>query len=265
MTKPLLHFAHANGFPAGSYRQLLNALGAHYQVFAIDKLGHDPRYPVDNNWRNPVRELRDFLRAQAQGPVIGVGHSFGGVVTFRCAHQYPELFRAVIMLDPPMVNGVGAGMFMLAKGLGLVDRITPAGRSKGRREEWPSRQEAGQQLRPKALFRAFDEACFQDYLDAGLEDTEAGVRLAYRNAVELAVFRNGPHDSWRYRTPLPVPGALVTATQGSVVAPPVVRSLVRQHRLLNRQAKGSHMFPLEHPAATAELVHQLIHELKVGV
>lgn len=261
----MLHFAHANGFPAGSYRQLLTALGAHYQVLAIEKLGHDPRYPVNDNWRNPVRELRDYLRAHANGPVIGVGHSFGGVVTFRCAHQYPELFRAVIMLDPPMVNGVGAGMFMFAKALGLVDRITPAGQSKGRRETWPSRAEAGQQLRPKALFRGFDEACFQDYLAAGLEEADGGVRLAFRNEVELAVFRNGPHDSWRYRTPLRVPGALVTATQGSVIAAPVVQRLVPQHHLLYRRAKGSHMFPLEHPLVTAELIHQLVHELKVGV
>jgi hypothetical protein len=57
MTKPLLHFCHGNSFPSGTYRQLLDALGAHYEVRQTDMVGHDPRYPVDDNWSKLVDEL----------------------------------------------------------------------------------------------------------------------------------------------------------------------------------------------------------------
>ena len=42
MTKPLLYFAHANSYPAGSYRQFLAHLGEHYTVRSLDMFGHDP-------------------------------------------------------------------------------------------------------------------------------------------------------------------------------------------------------------------------------
>ena len=40
-------FSHANGFPAGTYRLLFDAWReAGFAVHAIDKVGHDPRFPV---------------------------------------------------------------------------------------------------------------------------------------------------------------------------------------------------------------------------
>ena len=45
-----LHFAHANGFPSGSYRKMFAALPEDYQVMAIEKFGHSSRFPVSNNW-----------------------------------------------------------------------------------------------------------------------------------------------------------------------------------------------------------------------
>ena len=45
-------FSHANGFPAGTYRTLFEAWrAAGYAVHAVEKYGHDPRWPVTNNCR----------------------------------------------------------------------------------------------------------------------------------------------------------------------------------------------------------------------
>ena len=59
MTKPLLHFCHGNSFPSGTYRQMLDALGAHYEVHRTDMVGHHPDYPVDDNWHALIDELRE--------------------------------------------------------------------------------------------------------------------------------------------------------------------------------------------------------------
>ena len=44
-------FAHANGFPAGTYRALFEQWrAAGRTVHALDRFGHDPRFPVSSNW-----------------------------------------------------------------------------------------------------------------------------------------------------------------------------------------------------------------------
>ena len=45
-------FSHANGFPAGSYRVLFEAWrAAGFEVHAVPKFGHDPRFPEINKNR----------------------------------------------------------------------------------------------------------------------------------------------------------------------------------------------------------------------
>ncbi|NQT72889.1 MAG: alpha/beta hydrolase [Chloroflexi bacterium] len=87
--REVLHFAHANGFPSGTYGKLLRILENEYDVIAIEKFGHDPRYPVDENWSNLVKELINFIESNSSEPIIGVGHSMGGVLTFLAAYQRP--------------------------------------------------------------------------------------------------------------------------------------------------------------------------------
>jgi hypothetical protein len=61
MTQPLIVFSHGNSFPACTYRVMLDAVRARgFRVEAIDKFGHDPRYPVTDNWPHLVQQLTDF-------------------------------------------------------------------------------------------------------------------------------------------------------------------------------------------------------------
>ena len=72
-------FSHANGFPAGVYRQLFEAWRANgFVVFAIDRLGHDPAWPVTSNWPHLRDQLIAFIDTAVGGPVWLVGHSLGG-------------------------------------------------------------------------------------------------------------------------------------------------------------------------------------------
>lgn len=52
-----LVFSHGNSFPAGTYRVMLDSLRARgFTVHAIEKYGHDPRYPVTDNWTRLMRQ-----------------------------------------------------------------------------------------------------------------------------------------------------------------------------------------------------------------
>jgi hypothetical protein len=44
MSKPALHFTHANGIPSGSYQKFFQFLNQDFDVKAIPMIGLDPHY-----------------------------------------------------------------------------------------------------------------------------------------------------------------------------------------------------------------------------
>lgn len=264
MTRPLVVFSHANGFPSGTYRKFLDELGARVEVIAPDMLGHDPRFPVNDNWGNLASELLAFLDARADRPVYGVGHSMGAMVTFLAAHRQPERFRGIVMLDPPIINGLAAYPFQLLKWLDRADAVTPAGKSKYRRTTWPSRDAAFADLAGKKLFANVDPDCLRAYVESGTEPGGEGVQLRYRLEVELAGFRTTPSNPHRYLRPLRVPALLVTGATSDVARHEHVRRLAVRHRMSHEVLPGGHLFPLEHPQESARFVGDWILRMAAG-
>lgn len=257
-----LAFAHANGFPGGSYRHFLEAFEPRYQVHAVDRLGHDPDFPVDAHWHNISRELESFLEGLPR-PLVGLGHSMGGVALFMVASRRPEWFRALVMLEPPLINGPDGLAFNLLRRLGQVDRISPAGKSLGRRDHWPDRAEAQAYFQRRALFQRFDPQCLSDYLDAGLEPDGEGWRLRFRPSVEVALFRTTPGNLWRFPR-LRVPGAVINAAESGPMFHRAGRRHARRHRMRHEMVPGGHLFPLEQPGSSAERVMTILDELLTG-
>jgi hypothetical protein len=62
---PPIIFSHANSFPASTYRVLFKSLRQRgFTVKAVEKFGHDPDYPVTDNWPHLVQQLADFTRRE---------------------------------------------------------------------------------------------------------------------------------------------------------------------------------------------------------
>ncbi|PTQ87989.1 alpha/beta fold hydrolase [Agitococcus lubricus] len=262
MPKPILHFAHANGIPSACYRKLLNELARDYQVVTLPLLGTDPRYPIDAHWSHLIEQVTDSILRQSDGRQVYVlGHSLGAMTSYMAAHKYPDLFKGLVMLDPPLINGLGAYLLHAAKLLGLDENMTPAAKSKNRREVWPSRTEAAASLRHKALFKTFDAECFADYIQYGLTDCPEGVRLTIPAATEVAIFRHTPSNPWRYRHRLKVPAAIVVGKESHFAKTGCPERLAKQQPVKLIYTDGGHMFPLEHPLATAALVRKTFIEL----
>ena len=76
MARPLIVFSHGNSFPASTYRKVFEGLRVRgFDVKAVEKFGHDPKYPVSNNWPHLVAQLGDFVQPLARkAPVLLVGH-----------------------------------------------------------------------------------------------------------------------------------------------------------------------------------------------
>lgn len=251
-----LFFAHANGFPAGTYQPLFDALAADFNVLHLDRHGHDPRFPVEDNWQRLIDELIHHLDACAE-PVFGVGHSLGGVLHYHAALRRPDLYRGVVMLDSPLATWADQALVWCAKRLGFFDYLTPAARTQGRRERFASRDEAREYFAGKTLFRDFHPDCFDAYLAQGLVADGEGVRLHFEPEVEMRIYRTFPHRTPGWPPALAVPLTLVRGEQSRTVLPHHgwLARLMRDGQCLSMP--GGHLFPLERPQQTAALIRRL--------
>ena len=63
MEKEIIQFSHANGFPGSTYASLFSHLKDEFTIRYIDTLGHNPKYPVTNNWSLLANELIDAIES----------------------------------------------------------------------------------------------------------------------------------------------------------------------------------------------------------
>jgi pimeloyl-ACP methyl ester carboxylesterase len=263
MSKPLLHFTHGNSYPSGSYGRLLDDLRRDFDVRTTDMLGHDPRFPVGDNWHTLIDELIARLEGYGQ-PAILVGHSLGGAVGMLAAHRRPDLVRCVVMLDSPVVAGWRAWVWRIAKLLGLRMRLSPGNVARRRRNVWPSRAAAVEHFMAKPVFQAWAPGALDDYLDHGLAPHPEGVQLRFDRDVEAAIYSTLPHDMDRVlRAPFPVPVGFIAGTDSLELRQAgleATRKLVGDNFVT---IEGTHLYPMEKPALTARLTRDMIAKLLV--
>ena len=261
LTPPFLQFSHANGFPAGCYAAMFRGLEPRYRIGAIEAFGTDPRYPVTDGWPMLVRQLIDALERERGGePVIGVGHSLGAYLTFLAAAQRPDLFRAIVMLDAPVISALKGRLLGGAKRIGIVDRVTPAGATRDRRAEWASREEAKAHFRSRKLYRGFTDECLDDYVRHALVLREDRYRLKIDPAIEYQIYRTIPHDMHAQLRRLQVPAGFIGGMRSDILRR-VGMAPMRGRVFLKRRVPGGHLFPFEHPAETAAAIAGLLGEL----
>ena len=254
-SKAVLHFAHANGFPASSYNKVFSSLEEDYQVIAVNKFGHTPRFPISQNWTNQVAELIEYVQDKSAEPVFAVGHSFGGVISYMAACARPELFKGLIMLDPPVVTGLSRYLFRISKYTSLIDRLTPAGKTAKRCNRWDKNADIVEYFKVRALFKNMDPDCIQDYVNGVMELQGDHYRLNFKPEVEANIFRNVPHNINRFYGKLQCPALLVTGEHTTVCTPELIASFIRGNKLEHQVLPGGgHMFPLEKPEETARLI-----------
>lgn len=267
--KPVIHFAHANGIPSLVYSALFQHLQDEFDLIHVPVLGTDPRYPVTDHWTHLVNQVIDSVVRQADGrPVIGVGHSFGAVLTLMAQRRRPDLFSQLVMLDPPLILGKASLAFHLLKYLSPkhADQMTPAALSARRRDHWDSREQAAALLGSKGFYQNFEPTCFADYIRYALcDDPQGGVTLTIPKQVEVDIFRTTPSWWWLpFQKKPSVPTHLVVGQDSDFLKHRFPHVAEKKLGIPFSIVEGGHMFPLEHPEDTATHLRQLISQQQNG-
>jgi pimeloyl-ACP methyl ester carboxylesterase len=266
MLAPVI-FSHGNSFPASTYRVMLDSLrNRGFDIDAIEKFGHDPKYPVTDNWPHLVQQLADFARLRAEragGPVFLVGHSLGGFLSLMCAAQHPEIAKGVVLIDSPIIGGWRARTIGLMKLTPFMKSITPGMISRKRRNTWEHREAVFEHFRSKKAFAKWDERVLRDYIEHGTLDMDDSRTLSFDRDVETAIYDTIPHNlgTLLRAHPLKCRAAFVGGRQ-SVEMRRVGMAMTQQvTRGRISMLDGTHLFPMEKPIATAAAVEAALRNL----
>ena len=199
-----------------------------------------------------------------------IGHSLGGFLSLMCAARHPVLgglpVRGVLLMDSPVIGGWRATALSVAKRARLVGSVGPGTISRKRKHQWASQDEVMAHFRSKKAFAQWDDQVLRDYIEHGTHDVEredkandaAAVQrhLSFDRDVETAIYNTLPDimDALLKRKPLKCPAAFIGGLQ-SVEIKQVGMALthkVTQGRIT--MMGGSHLFPMEKPAAAAAAV-----------
>jgi len=274
-SKPLIIFSHGNSFPASTYGVLFQGLRSRgFQVKAIEKFGHDPRYPVTSNWPHLVQQLADFTSEQVEKTgqaAFLVGHSLGGFLSLMCAARNPVLggqpVRGVLLIDSPILGGWRAAALSVAKRAQLVGSISPGAISRKRRHQWLDQAEALAHFRSKKAFARWDEQVLRDYIENGTHDAQGDGGnqrlLSFDRDVETAIYNTLPDnlEGLLKRHPLKCPVAFIGGRQSVEMKQVGMAMTEKVTRGRIMMLDGSHLFPMEKPVATAAAIEAALRNL----
>ncbi len=261
-SRPLIVFAHANGYPPESYRMLLAPLLAQYRVATLE---HRPFWddgvaPRTLDWKVYAGDLLTTLEREVDEPVFLLGHSMGATIGMLAALQAPNLFRGLVALDPVLLPAkywvVGQVMRALGKDLPMIRSAL------GRPHNFDSFQAAHDFYRGKRPFRRISDTVLSDYVHAGHVELQDGtVALRWSGAWEACVYRSAPMMYHRLRH-LKLPAMAVVGCESEVFGSD---SLNIWNRLGNskgvREVEGGHLVPLESPEVCADYVADFIEQV----
>lgn len=264
--KPLVHFLHGNGFCGRMYEPMLQHLVPDFDLWLCDLQGHgdSDHGGTFMGWNRNADLALEALDAQGQAfgsaPVLAMGHSFGGVLTTLLLAQHPQRFQRAVLLDPVLMTPSMLMGLTLADATGLARHTPLARQARGRRAQWPSRDEAKAGLRGRGVYKGWHEDALEAFVQHALRDAPAGgVELKCRPEREADIFSSGPERLWHHLGKVRTPTLVLHAER---TFPFVTESVQRwadiNPSILAHTVPGGHCFMQEQPGDSATRVRPFL-------
>ena len=280
-----LHFLHANGYPPDCYEPLLELLKTEYRVFGMKLRPLWPDAKMDDlkDWDPLADDLQRFLSdtstlLQAQdnaslsagheaAPVIGVGHSIGGIVTLRTAIRDPKKFRALVLLDPVLFPPYFIAIWNIARTLGIGYHVHPkiSGAVK-RRREFDNLDLVFRGYRNRTVFRYLSDENLWAYIRGITRQKADGTyELVYSPEWESHIYYTGiwrDADLWRDLKYLELPILIIRGAESDTFWESAARLMKRKQPKVRIEAvsQSTHLVPLERPKEVFEIMRSFLEQ-----
>jgi pimeloyl-ACP methyl ester carboxylesterase len=268
-----LHFLHANGYPLFCYEPFLNLLQTEYSVFGMSlrPLWENAKPEDIDDWHIFSEDLLRFLSNYNAGPVIGVGHSIGAVVTLRAAMRDPSKFRALILLDPVLFVPSRLVLWKFVRAIGLGNKVHPkiAGALK-RRRMFDDLDLVFRGYRNRAVFRYMSDESLRAYIKGMTGPSQnGGFELLYSPEWESRIYLTGlrDFDVWRDLPKLKVPTLFLRGVETDTFLENAAKLVKRKQPKARIETLGesTHLLPLERPSEVFDIMQSFLTEtLKIS-
>jgi len=258
--KPTVLLGHGNGLPPEAYRALAKALSTDYDSVCLPARPYwDPTgYSNFKSWHELADDMVAGIQHHHLAPIIAIGHSMSGVMLAINAVNHPELFKAIILVDPVFLPRPFMRLAAILRHLGVpFNRRMVEGALK-RRRIWDTPEDAFNHFRKRSLFQNCSNDVLRDYVEGSLTTTADNdhVTLKYPPEWEAAIFSRPPIDEWRYPTQITVPCYIIIGEQSNVFQASAVQLWQRQRpdiKIVHIPETG-HLVPFEAPQQVAERI-----------
>lgn len=266
---PTLHFAHANGYPPAAYGPLFEQLQPHFHVlapFARPLWPNAEPDPAVQDWEPYVDDLLRYFDARGETGVFAVGHSLGAVCLLAVALRRPELFRALVLIDPVLFRQRFLLMWNTLRGIGLARRVHPLiPGALRRRRVFASAEDMFTRYRRAPVFARLSDGGLRAYVNALARPRPDGqVELTYSPEWEVKIYETGPLNLWRALPTLRPPLCIIYGAESDTFLPPAARKVQRALPTAQLHAipETGHLVPLEQPEVVGARIREFLLPLK---
>lgn len=262
-----VHLLHGTGFSAMTLAAMASQLPSDWSLWLTDVPGHgDSTQPTTKmpNWQKMANTVADALYQQANvkedGPLIGIGHSMGGVLTLFAATKYPDLFSEIILLDPVLFQTemIIAQQLMRATGTwrhrALIKSVA------NRTATWPNLMAMNEDIASKAFYQTWHPQAIKDYCQfSTCETNENSIKLSCDPSWEASMFGSYPKGLWQAVHNVAIPVNILLAHKSYFFIPKAVKKAAKINSKIQWQKFGQrHCFPMEEPVETAKRITSMI-------
>ena len=266
-----IHLLHGTGFSAMTLAAMASNLPIDSSIWLTDVPGHglstqpSKRMP---NWQKMADTVADAIYQQADveknGPLIGIGHSMGAVLTLLAAAKYPNLFSKIILLDPVLFKNemIVAQQLMRATGAwrqrALVKSVS------NRTAKWQNMATMCDEISSKSFYKPWHPQVVEDYCQySTITRADKSVQLSCDPKWEASIFGSYPKGLWQAVRKINIPVDILLAKNTYFFIPSAVKRAAKMNNNIQWQMFGEHhCFAMEQPIETAAVISTLLSQKK---
>jgi len=250
-----LVIAHANGYAAGCYSYIAEALANRYHVCALDFAGHgESEGTLDfSSWDFFSDQIMAFLEYKKWPRSSAIGHSLGGGSLLRAAQIDASRFEKIIAFDPVMLSfGVVTYVKLFGNPMAQVAR--------SRRATFKSKSHALKILERHPGQKYWDTQSVKDYVEYCISENNTGARLKCDPQIEAQIFSQANYGHLFKLGQIRCETHLVFPAKSKVCARWVARKIVINNSTSSQQylAGTGHLLPFEDRELTLHKINAVL-------